>query len=160
MARYDRNQLLSDWRAGGYTQQELADKHKTSRSNVAKIVNGVEKDLVTTVAKKIEVEQEIAELSNEEVTSVTEQTRQAVEDAKLIRMLTKNNMVGVANKLKAHTNLNMLDHKNAQDLIDKASITLGINQRHANQQVNVQQNNKDRTITIVRADKEYANSIN
>ena len=41
--RYSKEQLLADWRAGGYTQQELADKHKTGRSNVARLVSGIEK---------------------------------------------------------------------------------------------------------------------
>ena len=148
MARYDKEQLLADWRAGGYTQQELADKHKTSRSNVAKLVSGIEKDLITTVTKKIEIEQEIAELSDKEVTSVTEQAKQAIEDAKMIRTLTKNNMVGVGVKLTNHAELSMLDHKNAQDLIDKASITLGVNDRHA-PPANIQQNTQNNTVARV-----------
>jgi len=41
MPKYDKDQLLADWRAGGYTQQELADKHGTSCSNVSKLVNGI-----------------------------------------------------------------------------------------------------------------------
>ena len=160
MAKYDKDQLLADWRAGGYTQNELAHKHKTSRSNVAKIVNGIEKDLVTTVTKKIHIEQEIAELSDKEVTSVTEQTKQAIEDAKMIRSLTKSNMIGVADKLSQYEALNMLDHKNAQDLIDKASITLKVNQRHANNSINVDAsanaNNETKKIIIIDAVAEKA----
>jgi len=159
MARYDLEQLLADWRAGGYTQHQLADKHKTSRSNVAKLVKGVEKDLVTTVSRKIQVEQELANLSDKEVTSVSEQTKQAIEDAKMIRTLTKNNMIGVGIKLTNHALLTMLDHKNAQDLIDKASITLGISDRHAKPS-NVQQNTQNNTVarvTFRRATKEDRN---
>lgn len=37
--------------------------------------------------------------------------------------------------------LGSLDYKNAQDTIDKASITLGINQRHSNSQININNDN-------------------
>lgn len=48
--------------------------------------------------------------------------------------------------------LNTSDLKNLSDTIDKASITLGVNQRHANSQVqinntNAQQNNKELTLS-------------
>ena len=33
------------------------------------------------------------------------------------------------------------DYKNAQEALDKASITLGINQRHSNNQINVNTQN-------------------
>lgn len=147
---YDREQLLADWRAGGYTQQELSDKYGTSRSNVAKLVNGVKKDLLDTVTKKIQVEQDIAALTEQEVTSVTEQTKQAIEDAAMIRLLTKNNMVGVSAKLKQHDGLSMLDHKHAQDLIDKASVTLKVNDRFS-KAANIQQNmqNVNKSVTRV-----------
>ena len=148
MARYDLEQLLADWRTGGYSQQELADKHKTSRPNVARLVKGVDKDLTSTLTRKVESEQELAELTDKELTSVNEQAKQLIEDAKMIRALTKNNMVGVGVKLTNHAELSMLDHKNAQDLIDKASITLGVNERHA-KPTNVQQNTQNNTVARV-----------
>lgn len=148
MARYDKEQLLADWRTGGYNQQQLADKHKTSRPNVARIVKGVDKDLTSTLTRKIESEQELAELSDKELTSIDTLAKQAVEDAKMIRTLTKNNMVGVGAKLQDHSRLNMLDHKNAQELIDKASITLGVNDRHA-KPASIQQNTQNNTESTV-----------
>lgn len=66
----------------------------------------------------------------------------------MIRNLTNKNMAGVGVKLDNHTELNMLDHKNAQDLIDKASITLGVNERHA-KPANVQQNTQNNTVARV-----------
>ena len=41
--------------------------------------------------------------------------------------------------------LGSLDYKNAQDTIDKASITLGINPRHANTNIKVDNNNLQQT---------------
>jgi len=148
MPKYDKDQLLADWRAGGYTQQELADKHGTSRSNVSKLVNGIDKDLAAIVAKRIAVEQDITGLSGKEMDSVNEQTIQAIEAGKIIQVLTRNNLDGVAVKLQNHDELSMLDHKNAQDLIDKASITLGVNARHA-QAANIQQNNQAVTELVI-----------
>ena len=51
--------------------------------------------------------------------------------------------------------LGSLDYKNAQDTIDKASITLGINPRHANTSIkvdnnNTQENNMPMQINIIR----------
>lgn len=144
MARYDKEQLLADWRTGEFKHQELADKYKMSRPNVARIVKDVAQDLTPILTRKIESEQELAELSDKELTSVNDRAKHIIEDAKMIRTLTKNNMVGVGAKLQDHSKLNMLDHKNAQDLIDKASITLGVNDRHA-KPANIQQNTQNNT---------------
>jgi len=141
MARFDKEQLIIDWRTGEFKHQQLADKHKTSRPNVARIVKDIEQDLTPVLTRKIESEQELAELTDKELTSVNDQAKHIIEDAKMIRLLTKNNLVGVGAKLKAHTDLNMLDHKNAQDLIDKASVTLNVNDRHA-KPAQIQQNNQ------------------
>ena len=50
------------------------------------------------------------------------------------------------------------DYKNAQDALDKASITLGVNQRHSNSQINVNtQNNiqnNNTALTLEQAEKE------
>lgn len=101
----------------------------SKRSKKETWVKGKAKQLVlddvrVTIEKETKTKREL-ELHNAEVSKLSK-------DEQMIRALTNNNMVGVGTKLKNHTELNMLDHKNAQDLIDKASITLGVNQRHAN----------------------------
>ena len=55
--------------------------------------------------------------------------------------------------------LNTTDVKNLADAIDKASITLGINQRHSNSQINVNtqnniQQNNNVPLTLEEAEKE------
>ncbi len=56
--------------------------------------------------------------------------------------------------------LGSLDYKNAQDTIDKASITLGINQRHANTNTKVDSNNLQQTnLTIEDISLAIANGL-
>ena len=103
------------------------------------------------VLEDVRVQLEKGNKSERELELHTREVNKLTEDAKMLRTLTKNNMVGVGVKLKHHDELSMLDHKNAQDLIDKASITLGVNARHA-QAANIQQNNQAVTeIAITRA---------
>lgn len=152
--KYDKEQLKIDWSTGEYTMRSLAHKHKVSAATVSNIVNGLEKNLEVIINKKVNAEQEIAKLNEQEVNTVNEHVNRKIEDSKMIRALTKNNMVGVAAKLKNHKELDMLAHKNAQDLIDKASITLGINQRHApKSETNINNTNENTQQTAVKVIK-------
>ena len=45
--------------------------------------------------------------------------------------------------------LNSTDLKNLVDTVDKASITLGVNQRHSNSQLNINNENKNQSISVV-----------
>ena len=78
------------------------------------------------VEKKIGVVASKANLSEQQVNILDKDMARLSQDALMIRTLTKNNMVGVEEKLKNHTELSMSDHKNAQDVIDKAGVTLGM----------------------------------
>lgn len=102
------------------------------------------------IANEVKVIAEKGQLNPNELEFHRQEVDRLSKDELMIRTLTKNNMVGVGKKLNDHQSLNMLDHKNAQDLIDKASITLGVNQRHA-QGVNVQQNTQVAEIVFTRA---------
>ena len=70
--KYDKEQLLADYKTGGYTHKELAYKYKISRQMVTKILKGVDKDLEAIVADKVEVIQELAKMSGKEVAAVDE----------------------------------------------------------------------------------------
>ena len=105
-------------------------------------LKGVNQQLI---ADSVRIEEEKSTLNQQQLTFHDEEVSRQTEDAKMIRTLTNNNMDGVSKKLKNHDELSMLDHKNAQDLIDKASITLGVNQRHANG-VTIQNTNAQQTV--------------
>jgi len=129
--KYDKEQLLADWKAGGYSQRKLAKKHGISTGMVAKLTKGVIKESEQLVSDLVQVNQGLAAKTEKEVSAISEQVSNRLQDEEMIRRLTKNNMVGVSKKLVNHMKLSMLDHKNAQDLIDKASVTLGVNERHS-----------------------------
>ncbi|MDF1688543.1 MAG: hypothetical protein P1U35_02910 [Cycloclasticus sp.] len=76
--------------------------------------------------KTIEVVVNKANLSEQQANILDEDIARLNQDTLMIRTLTKNNMIGVEEKLKNHTELSMFDHKNAQDVIDKAGVTLGV----------------------------------
>ena len=82
-----------------------------------------------------------ANLSEQQANILDKDVEQLSKDELMIRQLTNSNMVGVSKKLINHEELSMFDHKNAQDLIDKASVTLGVNERHS-KPVQVNQNNQ------------------
>ena len=141
MPKYDKEQLLADWKAGGYSQRQLAKKHGISTGMAAKLTKGVIKESEQLVSSLVQVNQGLAEKTEKELSAISEQVSNRLQDEEMIRRLTKNNMVGVSKKLINHEELSMFDHKNAQDLIDKASVTLGVNERHS-KPVQVNQNNQ------------------
>lgn len=149
MPRYDKEQLLADWRTGEFKHQELADKHKMSRPNVARIVKDIPQDLASVLTHKIESEQELAELSDKELTIVDTLAKSKIEDAKMIRTMSKNNMVGLGKKLVQHEDMSISDHLAAANAIDRTSITLGVNDRHAN---GIAISNTVQTVTINKED--------
>ena len=139
--------------------EKLTDIPATTIARNAK-ARGVEKgSMAQLIGDGARVRLEIGALDAPVARVVNDAIDKLTEDAEMIRTLTKNNMVGVGAKLTNHQLLTMLDHKNAQDLIDKASITLGVNERHAKPN-NVQQNTQNNTVarvTFRRATKEDRN---
>lgn len=134
---------------GDVVPQKIADKFGINRSSIVKKAAkdgwikgkniGLINDDARVTAKKAQLNSQELEFHNTEVNRLSK-------DQIMIHSLTKNNLIGVAAKLENHGDLDMMGHKNAQDLIDKASITLGVSPRHANSQVNfnntnAQQNN-------------------
>lgn len=137
---------------GDVVPQKIADKFGINRSSIVKKaakegwVKGKNIDLIID---DTEVTAKKAQLNSQELEFHNTEVNRRSRDMIMIHSLTKNNLVGVAEKLENHKNLDMMGHKNAQDLIDKASVTIGVNQRHANSQVsinntNAQQNNDNK----------------
>ncbi len=136
---------------GGKVPQDIADKLGIDRSTIAKKAKnddwkkGKNHSLIVDEARVVA---EKSQLNSQELGFHNREVERLTEDAKMIHTLTKNNMVGVGNKLRNHQSLNMNDHKAAQDLIDKASITLGVNERFA-KPANIQQNTQNKMTEII-----------
>lgn len=78
--KYDRNDIISDWKTGKYTERALAAKHKVSPATIHNIVTGIEKTLEPLISKQIEINQTVANLSEQEISKfkqeVDERTKQ------------------------------------------------------------------------------------
>jgi len=125
----EREQVLADYNVGK-SQNELARKYRCSPATINKLCKGVipkykEKvNAVATIKGELQSESEYqSECFNEEVNN-------KLKNITLIHKLTKLNLKDISEKLGDGLS-SISDNKFAQEAIDKASITLNVNQRHA-----------------------------
>ena len=156
-----RDMIISDFNIG-VSQNQLALKYECSPATINKLCKGLEpkyKDKVNTVvAIKSELSKESeyqSECFDKEVNDklrrkglVFNATEKLLKKAS--QMIDKNSVVDRINVGDGVQNfepreLNTTDFKNLIDTIDKASITLGINPRHANTNIKVDNNNLQQT---------------
>lgn len=152
-----RDMIISDFNIG-VSQNQLALKYECSPATINKLCKGLEpkyKDKVNTiVAIKSELSKESEYQSECFEKEVNDKLRReglvfnATEKLlkKASQMIDKNSVVDKINVGDGVQNfepreLNTSDLKNLSETIDKASITLGINQRHSNQNINVTNTN-------------------
>jgi len=149
--KYDKESLIVEYKTGVYTQRQLADKHSISVGMVSRITKHIEKEDVDLVNARVASNIAMSQKSKQEVNIIDEIVNELSKDALMISRLTNNNMVGLDKKLLNHGKMELVDHKHAQDAIDKASITLGVNPRFSttplvtNNNTNAQQNNSNLT---------------
>ena len=156
-----RDMIISDFNIG-VSQNQLALKYECSPATINKLCKGLEpkyKDKVNTVVSiKSELSKESeyqSECFDKEVNDklrreglVFNATEKLLKKAS--QMIDKNLVVDKINVGDGVQNfepreLNTSDFKNLIDTIDKASITLGINPRHANTNIKVDNNNLQQT---------------
>lgn len=175
----DELNLIADWKTGRYSQRDLASKYVCSKGKVSQLTEGIEKAKNDhLVNAQISLLSARAYLSDEEMTAIMTTAQNEVYNLGLVtnatqlnlirtnQYLAKNEKVEIV-KLNTYTDgrldgqvvdlvkvgLGADDFKYCQDTIDKASITLGINQRHSNSQVNIQNtNNQSNVITATKED--------
>jgi len=138
--KYDRNELLTSYQTGLFTQRQLADKYKISVSTVNSVTKGVEKKTEQLVNKIIEVDQEISSLTEQEVSAVD----YAVDfKKKLIKDIERfsNKAIQKASSLIDNTDTGS-DFKAVIDGVDRLSILTKINDRHA-KPAQIQQNTQN-----------------
>ena len=166
-----RDMIISDFNIG-VSQNQLALKYECSPATINKLCKGLEpkyKDKVNTVVSiKSELSKESeyqSECFDKEVNDklrreglVFNATEKLLKKAS--QMIEKNSVVDKINVGDGVQNFEPVglgadDFKYCQDTIDKASITLGINPRHANTNIkvdnnNTQENNMPMQINIIR----------
>ena len=171
-----RDMIISDFNIG-VSQNQLALKYECSPATINKLCKGLEpkyKDKVNTVVSiKSELSKESeyqSECFDKEVNDkirrkglVFNATEKLLKKAS--QMIDKNSVVDKINVGDGVQNfepreLNTSDFKNLIDTIDKASITLGINPRHANTNIKVDNNNLQQTnLTIEDISLAIANGL-
>jgi hypothetical protein len=76
LTKEERAQFLADWKAGQWSQNQLAKKYEVSPATANKICKGVEQDNTSIVNAQISIDSEMEEKSEYEVNSI----HQAVEE--------------------------------------------------------------------------------
>ena len=155
----DEINLVSDWKTGRYSQRDLASKYNCSKGKVSQLTEGIEKAKNDQVVKaQITILTAKSLLSDEEMTAIMTAAQNEVFNKGLITNATQLNLVRTMEYLTKNQKLEKInvgdgvqnfepvglgadDFKYCQDTIDKASITLGINPRHANSQINISNDN-------------------
>lgn len=155
--------LISDWKTGRYSQRDLSDKYNCSKGKVSQLTQGIEKaQNGHLVDCQISILSAKAYLSDAEMTAIMTTAQNEIFNKCLITNASQLNLVRATQYLAGNKKLEKInvgdgiqqfeevglgadDFKQCQDAIDKASITLGVNQRHAPKQdinlTNAQQNN-------------------
>lgn len=161
-----KKELVADYLTGRFSQRELAKKYKVSLgsvNNLTRDLNATNADLVTAQANLLIAKNE---LPIEQMNAIREVAYDEVYSRRLIQKTTHLNLQRINETLEKNTKmtkincgdgiqnieptqLDMMDYKIAQEAIDKASLTLGINQRHAKTEINA---NATNAIQINRSD--------
>lgn len=161
-----KKELVADYLTGRFSQRELAKKYKVSLgsvNNLTRDLNATNADLVTAQANLLIAKNE---LPIEQMNAIREVAYDEVYSRQLIQKTTHLNLQRINETLEKNTKmtkincgdgiqnieptqLDMMDYKIAQEAIDKASLTLGVNQRHAKTEINA---NATNAIQINRSD--------
>ena len=163
----DELNLIADWKTGRFSQRDLASKYNCSKGKVSQLTSGIDKSKNGHIVDaQITILSAKSLLSDEEMTAIANTAHNEAFSKGLIFNATQLNLVRTMEYLSNNKKLEKInvgdgvqmfetvglgadDFKYCQDTIDKASITLGINQRHSNQVINntnATQNNTTLTV--------------
>ena len=175
-----KNKISADYHTNKYNQRELAKRHHISLGTINNITKGVVPINEHLVDAKVALDKGFEERSETEMNAIMntandilrrqnlvfnasekliKRTRELVDSNKTVEKVN----IGDGTQAFQERELNASDLKNLADTVDKASLTLGVNQRHSNSQVtvnntNAQQNNSNHSDLITDALKaKYAN---
>ena len=169
-----KDKILSDFHIGK-SQNWLATNYNLSPATVNKLCKGLIPKYKDKVNDVISIKTELANESEYQAFTFDKEVNEQLRLKNLVfkateKIIKKATDILDSNKVVDKLNcgdgiqnfepreLNTSDLKNLSDTIDKVSITLGVNQRHSNSQVNVNtQNNiqnNNATLTLEQAEKE------
>jgi len=123
------DKVLSDHRTGEYSARELAKKHAISLGKVGQIIKGVDKDCERIVNAGV--------IYRKGLSAIDERTAQSVNEVVDRKLRIKDNVEkfvesAVKKGLEMMKNTDSgADFKAIVEGVDKSTITIGINERHA-----------------------------
>ena len=158
-----KNKISADYHTNKYSQRELAKRHNVSLGTINNITKGVVPINEHLVDAKVALDKGFEERSETEMNAIMNTANDILRRQNLVfnaseKLIKRTQDLIISNRTVEKVNvgdgiqsfqereLNTADLKNLADTVDKASITLGVNQRHASSQVtvnntNAQQNN-------------------
>ena len=140
MARLKEDQwetLEADYHTGMYSKNQLAEKYEISHTAVNKRLKDIKPKFQDLVSTQIAIKAELSEQSFKQVSAIETVVSEAMKNRNLVFGVTQKAMKKLQNMIDNTDNPN--DIKTIIDASDKASLTLGVNPRFANTQI--QQNN-------------------
>jgi len=145
-----RELILADYHTGQYTNRELAKKYDTSHVTIGKMVKEIDPKYKEIVTTQVAINRDLEDASYQEVTSINNEVTKLTKYTNLVNRIQEKALD------KADTMLDQIDTpmdlKLIVDSVDKASITLKVNARHAPKtdinNNNNQQNNEQKVIKV------------
>lgn len=145
---YSKEEVIADWKTGKYTERDIASKHKISPATAHNIVKGIEKTISKLVSKQIEINQELAEHTEQEVSKFKQEVE---EQTRYIKFFNQAAIQNVQGAMKAGCD-SQADFRARADTITKGrEVVLGKTPDTVINNTNAQQTLK--TITIIKAEE-------
>ena len=165
-----KNQIIADWKAGKFSSYYAVSKHygisqpiakkilvDIAQSNAEIVEAGVKYEMAKKLSKNlVEVKAIEKEVSNRlKVEDLSNKLLDQV--GKMINENKTTEKINIGDGMQQFEprELNTADYKNIADTIDKASVTLGVNQRHANSQVNIQSTNVQQNVIEIKTLEDF-----
>nr|DAK15031.1 MAG TPA: L20 Mitochondrial ribosomal protein subunit L20 [Caudoviricetes sp.] len=148
-----KEKILADFHTGKFSQRELAKKYNASKTTIANLTKGLSPKNDRLVEAQVSLLSAQNSLTATEMTAIMTAAKDEAYNRGLIFNATQKNLAKITDMLNKNTKfekvgvgdgvqsfepveLNANDYKALQDAIDKASLTLGVNQRAANTTIN------------------------
>tara|TARA_R110000744_G_C19323880_1_gene557902 strand:+ start:1230 stop:1694 length:465 start_codon:yes stop_codon:yes gene_type:complete len=140
-----RDMIISDFNIGK-SQNQLAKDYECSPATINKLCKGKTPKYKDKVNTFVAIKSELINESEYQSECFDKEVNELMKNKEMILNLTKLNLTDAKQKIDEGLS-SIGENKIAQELIDKASVTLGVNERFSNSQINVnsqtniQQNN-------------------
>nr|WP_314566544.1 hypothetical protein [uncultured Campylobacter sp.] len=148
-----KEKILADFHTGKFSQRELAKKYNASKTTIANLTKGLTPKNDRLVEAQISLLSAQSSLTTTEMTAIMTAAKDEAYNRGLIFNATQKNLAKITEMLNKNTKfekvgvgdgvqnfepveLNANDYKALQDAIDKASLTLGVNQRTSSTTIN------------------------